>query len=115
MKQTIPRDFFYQLHPCRTKMPRNSISICDLSNLSDLFLFSCHPFEYVSLSLVAILVYLPTATVLINLYIIEIGDCPISVDRDSHQMQYRGSAAENVAAGPHVAKLGPERPFRVYL
>lgn len=59
--------------------------------------------------------YLQTATVLINLYIIEIGDCPISVDRDSHQMQYRSSAAEDVAAGPHVAKLRPQRPSRVYL
>jgi len=49
-----------------------------------------------------------TATALINLYIIDIGDCPISVDRDSHQMQYRGRAAQNVAAGPHVAELRTE-------
>jgi len=56
-----------------------------------------------------------TATALINLYIIDIGDCPISVDRDSHQMQYRGCAAQNVAAGPHVAELRTEWPCRVYL
>lgn len=110
----IVRFNFNELSP-RTKIAAFLGSIYDRPNPTSPVIPSRDRRSTVSLSFVASIYRLSTATLLINLYIIEIGDCPISVDRDSHQMQYRGSAAENVAAGPHVAKLGPQRPFRVYL
>lgn len=50
-----------------------------------------------------------------NLYVIKIGDGPVSVDRYSNQMQYRRRAAQHVAAGPHVAQIWSQRPTGVYL
>ena len=40
------------------------------------------------------------------------GDRPVSVDRDGHQVEYGGGAAEHVERDPHVADLLTQKPLR---